>query len=245
MINGPKHISFYTLAKAYLTVVNYSCISHNFFLSKYLLEIGTEELPANFSKSVVTQFKSLIEFELDKKLIKYEKLLCTSTPRRIVIFIEGLVDHASDKSITRKGPKAVTAFVNGKPTKAAIGFAKSLDLNVSDLEIKKTDKGDFVFGNKMEKGESTISGLTEIIPRLIRNLQGPRFMKWGYGNFKFSRPIRWIVSLYNNEILYFEIDQCDPKIFISNKSKGHRLIKDIIEIMILMIMLNYCLRMVF
>ena len=113
-------------------------------MSKYLLEIGTEELPANFSKSVVTQFKSLIEFELDKKLIKYEKLLCTSTPRRIVIFIEGLVDHASDKSITRKGPKAVTAFVNGKPTKAAIGFAKSLDLDVSDLEIKKTDKGDFM-----------------------------------------------------------------------------------------------------
>ncbi len=83
-------------------------------MSKYLLEIGTEELPANFSHSVLNQFKSLIEFEFDKKLIKYKRIFCTSTPRRIVLFLDGLVDYAEDKSIIRKGPKAISAFRKGR-----------------------------------------------------------------------------------------------------------------------------------
>ena len=159
-------------------------------MSKYLLEIGTEELPANFSHSVLNQFKSLIEYEFDKKLIKFNRIVCTSTPRRIVLLLEGLVDHAEDKIIIRKGPKAISAFINGVPTNAALGFANSLGINVDDLEIKNTEKGEFVFGKKVEKGESTIESLSLIIPKVIKNLQGPRFMKWGYGNFKFSRPIR-------------------------------------------------------
>ncbi len=199
-------------------------------MSKYLLEIGTEELPANFSHSVLNQFKSLIEFEFDKKLIKYNSIVCTSTPRRIVLLLEGLVDHAEDKIIIRKGPKAVSAFLNGVPTNAALGFSNSLGINVDDLEIKNTEKGEFVFGKKVEKGESTIQSLSLIIPKVIKNLQGPRFMKWGYGNFKFSRPIRWVVSLYNNEILDFVLDECDPNILIGNKSKSHRLINQEIEI---------------
>lgn len=199
-------------------------------MSKYLLEIGTEELPANFSHSVLNQFKSLIEFEFDKKLIKYKRIFCTSTPRRIVLFLDGLVDYAEDKSIIRKGPKAISAFVNGDPTNAALGFANSLGINVDDLEIKNTEKGEFVFGKTVEKGESTRKSLSLIIPKAIKNLQGPRFMKWGYGNFKFSRPIRWVVSLYNDEILDFELDECDPEIVIGNKSKSHRLINQEIKI---------------
>ncbi len=199
-------------------------------MSKYLLEIGTEELPANFSFSVVNQIKSLIEFEFDKKLIKYSSVFCTSTPRRIVIFVEGLVDHSDDKTVERKGPKATSAFLNGSPTNAAKGFANSLDIKIEELEIKKTEKGDFVFGKKIEKGESTKSFLSSIIPKLIKNLQGPRFMKWGYCNFKFSRPIRWVVSLYNDEILDFVFDEFDPKISIGNKSKSHRLFNKVIEI---------------
>ncbi len=199
-------------------------------MSKYLLEIGTEELPANFSHSVINQISSLIEFEFDKKLIKFNNIICTSTPRRIVLFLEGLVDQADDKTLLRKGPKATSAFLNGVPTNAAIGFANSLGINIDDLEIRQTEKGEFVFGTKIEKGESTRSSLSSLIPKVIKNLQGPRFMKWGCGSFKFSRPIRWVVSLYNDEILDFVFDECDPKISIGNKSKSHRLIDEIIEI---------------
>ena len=199
-------------------------------MSKYLLEIGTEELPAKFSHSVINQFKSLIEFEFDKKLIKYRSFICTTTPRRIVLYFDGLVDHANDKKVIRKGPRAASAFLNGVPTNAAIGFANSLGINLEDLEIKNTEKGEFVFGEKIEKGLSTRSFLSSIIPKLIKNLQGPRFMKWGYGNFKFSRPIRWIISLYNDEILDFALNGCDPNISIGNKSKSHRLFNKVIEI---------------
>ncbi len=199
-------------------------------MSKYLLEIGTEELPAKFSHSVLEQFKSLIEFELDKKLIKFNNIVVTSTPRRIVLLLEGLVDYAEDKTIVRKGPKANSAFLDGLPTNAALGFANSLGIDVGELEIKNTEKGDFVFGKKIEKGQSTRISLSLIVPKVMKSLQGPRFMKWGAGNTKFSRPIRWITSIYNDEILDFVFDECDPNIQISNKSKSHRLINKVIEV---------------
>ena len=148
-------------------------------MSKYLLEIGTEELPAKFSHSVLEQLKSLMEFELDKKLIKFGNIVVTSTPRRIVLLLEGLVDFAEDRIIVRKGPKANSAYLNGAPTDAALGFANSLDIDVGELEIKNTEQGDFVFGKKIEKGLSTKISLSLIIPKLVKSLQGPRFMKWG------------------------------------------------------------------
>ena len=199
-------------------------------MSKYLLEIGTEELPAKFSHSVLEQFKSLIEFELEKKLIKFNNIVVTSTPRRIVLLLEGLVDYAEDKTIVRKGPKANSAFLDGSPTNAALGFANSLGIDVGELEIKNTEKGDFVFGKKIEKGQSTRISLSLIVPKVMKSLQGPRFMKWGAGNTKFSRPIRWITSIYNDDILDFVFDECDPNIQISNKSKSHRLINKVIEV---------------
>ena len=195
-------------------------------MSTYLLEIGTEELPAKFADSVVNQFKSLVEFEFDKNIIKYEEIVCSSSPRRIMLIISGLIDSGKDKIELRKGPKANIAFLNGVPTKSAIGFAKSLNIKVEELKIKKIDKGEFVFGEKIEKGRSTKSTLSLIIPKVIKSLQGPRFMKWGHGNFKFSRPIRWIISLYNDEILEFSIKYIDPNISIDRISRGHRLIKN-------------------
>ena len=199
-------------------------------MSTYLLEIGTEELPAEFANSVVNQFQSTIEYEFEKYFIKYKNIYCTSTPRRIVLYLEGLVDFGEDKTEFRKGPKAETAFINGIPTNAAIGFAKSLDLTISDLDIKDTKKGKFVFGKKIEKGLATKGLITEVIPKAIKALQGQRFMKWGNGNFRFSRPIRWILSLYNDEILNFSIDEIDSNLKIGNFSKGHRLVKSEIEI---------------
>jgi len=195
-------------------------------LSTYLLEIGTEELPAKFADSVVNQFKSLLEFELEKNFIKNTEIFCSSTPRRIFILILGLSDIGKDKIELRKGPKSDSAYFNGMPTKSAIGFAKSLNIDVKDLLIKKIKNVDFVFGEKIEKGKSTKYLLSQIIPKVIKSLQGSRFMKWNYGNFKFSRPIRWIISLYNEEILEFNFDDIEPKIIFDKFSRGHRLISN-------------------
>ena len=158
-------------------------------MSKYLLEIGTEELPAKFSHSVLEQFKSLIEFELDKKLIKFENIVVTSTPRRIVLLLEGLVDYAEDPIIVRKGPKANSAYLNGSPTNAALGFASSLGIDVDELEIKNTEKGDFVFGKKIEKGLSTKISLSSIIPKLVKSLQGPRSVSYTHLTLPTIQPV--------------------------------------------------------
>ena len=195
-------------------------------MSKYLLEIGTEELPAKFADSVVNQLKLLLEFELQKNFINNTEIFCSSTPRRIFLLISGLNDLGKDKIEVRKGPKVDTAFLNGIPTNSAIGFAKSLDIDVKDLMIRKIKNVEFVFGEKIEKGKSTKYLLSLIIPKVIKALQGSRFMKWSYGNFKFSRPIRWIVSLYNEEILEFNLDNIEPKIIFDNISRGHRLISN-------------------
>ena len=199
-------------------------------MSTYLLEIGTEELPAHFANSVINQFQSNIEYELEKCFIKYKNIYCTSTPRRIVLYLEGLVDFGEDKTEVRKGPKAESAFKEGVPTKAAIGFAKSLNLDIKELEIQDTNKGKFVFGRKIEKGLPTKELIASIIPKTLKGLQGQRFMKWGDNNFKFSRPIRWILSLYNDEILNLSLDEVHSDLKIGKNSRGHRLSRSDIKI---------------
>ena len=199
-------------------------------MSTYLLEIGTEELPAKFAKSVINQFQTSIEYALEKHFVKYQNVSCNSTPRRIVLYLEGLVDFGEDKTQLTKGPRAEAAFAEGVPTKAAAGFAKSLNLNIDELEIKDTNKGRFVFGTKTEKGLETKGLISIIIPKTLKVLQGQRFMKWGDGNFRFSRPIRWVLSLYNDEILDLPLGEIDTNLKIGNISRGHRLIKGDLEI---------------
>ena len=199
-------------------------------MSTYLLEIGTEELPAKFAHSVIEQFQSILKYEFEKHCVSYSQLTCTSTPRRIVLYLQGLVDFGNDKTELRKGPKAEVAYAQGIPTNAAKGFAKSLNLDVEDLEIKKTDKGEFVFGVKTEKGLSTKKLISTLLPKTIKVLQGQRFMKWGNGSFRFSRPIRWILSLYNNEILDLRLEEIDSNLKIGNLSRGHRLFNSNIQI---------------
>jgi len=121
----------------------------------------------NFLNYIYRTEDNYIIASSDKKLIKFDNIVITSTPRRIVLLLEGLVDYAEDKIIERKGPKASLAYLNGCPTNAALGFAKSLDIDVGELEIKKTEKGDFVFGKKIEKGLSTKTSLSSIIPKLV------------------------------------------------------------------------------
>jgi len=199
-------------------------------LSTYLLEIGTEELPAKFAVSIINQFKSIIEFEFKKNRISFDDIFCTTTPRRIVLKVSGLEDMGKDAKELRKGPKAEVAFINNKPSNAAIGFAKSLNISTTDLKIRNTKKGEFVFGERIEKGKSSRYLISQILPKAIKSLQGQRFMKWGKGNFKFSRPIRWVVSLYNNDLLNFSLENLDPEIVISKFSRGHRLVHNNIEI---------------
>ncbi len=192
-------------------------------MSTYLLEIGTEELPADLAKSVISQLELNVNNDLNSEQIKFSDIRVTTTPRRIALLIEGIAPFSEDTIEERKGPPVSQAFHEGKPTKAAVGFAKRFDLPPDQLEIHETPKGSFVFAKLIKKGRPVVSLLPEYLPSWISKIQGRRFMRWGKGEFRFSRPIRWIVSLLDSEVLPFTLSGCDPEILIGNISRPHRL----------------------
>ena len=199
-------------------------------MNTFLLEIGTEELPADFARLVVSQLEGIVSTDLAKSLLKYKKINCSSTPRRICVLVSGVPDKAEDFIEERKGPPASQAFSNGEPAQAAIGFAKRCNVSTDSLDIRDTPKGSFVFAKVIEKGKPSKELFVEMIPKWIHKLQGRRFMRWGKGEIRFSRPIRWLVALLDSEVLNVKIEETDPKILSSNISQGHRLIKTIVPI---------------
>ncbi|WP_269605306.1 glycine--tRNA ligase subunit beta [Prochlorococcus marinus] len=199
-------------------------------MSTYLLEIGTEELPADLAESVIAQLDLNVTNDLNSSQIKFSEIRVTTTPRRIALTIEGISLYSEDNISERKGPPVSQAFHDGKPTKAAIGFARRYDLSPEKLEIRETPKGVFVFAKLIEKGKPVKTLLADYLPGWISKLQGRRFMRWGKGDFRFSRPIRWIVSLIDSEVLPFRIPGCDPEIQIGKISRPHRLHGSTLEI---------------
>jgi len=165
----------------------------------------------------------MLNNDLNSAQIKFSEISVTTTPRRIALTIEGIAPFSEDNIAERKGPPVSQAFHDGKPTKAAMGFAKRYDLSPEKLEIRETSKGSFVFAKSIEKGKPVKTLLSDYLPRWISKIQGRRFMRWGKGDFRFSRPIRWIVSLLDSEVLPFKILGCDPEIQIGNISRPHRL----------------------
>ncbi len=192
-------------------------------MSTYLLEIGTEELPADLAESVISQLELNVNNDLNFSQIKFSEIRVTTTPRRIALIIEGIAPFSEDNVSERKGPPVSQAFHDGEPTKAAIGFARRYDLSPEKLEVRETPKGSFVFAKLIVKGKPAGSLLADYLPGWISKIQGRRFMRWGKGDFRFSRPIRWIVSLLDSEVLPFRISGCDPEILIGNISRPHRL----------------------
>lgn len=192
-------------------------------MATFLLEVGTEELPADFARLVVPQLEKMVCHDLIQKKLRYGLIKCTSTPRRIVLVIEGVADFADDSEEEYKGPPASNAFENGSPTKAALGFAKRFAIDPCELEIRETVKGPFVFAKVLERGLSTSDLLSEMIPEWIGNIQGRRFMRWGVGEKRFSRPVRWLVALLDEAVIPVCIEGTDPEVSSGNLSRGHRL----------------------
>ncbi len=199
-------------------------------MSTYLLEIGTEELPADLAESVISQLELNVNNDLNSSQIKFSEIRVTTTPRRIALTIEGISPFSEDNILERKGPPVSQAFHDGEPTKAAIGFARRYDVPPEKLEVRETPKGEFVFAKLIVKGKPVASLLADYLPGWISKIQGRRFMRWGKGDFRFSRPIRWIVSLIDSEVLPFRILGCDPEVKIGNISRPHRLHGSTLEI---------------
>jgi glycyl-tRNA synthetase beta chain len=192
--------------------------------SAFLLEIGTEELPASFVSSAIRQWQEIVPKTLAEQMLSSTAIAVYGTPRRLAVLIEGLPAKQSDREEEIKGPPASAAFKDGKPTKAAEGFANKQGVAVKDFVVRSTDKGDFVFVQKKTLGRATAEILKELVFQWIVKLEGKRFMRWGDGDFRFSRPIRWIVALLDKEILPLELSNNSTVLKSDRISRGHRIL---------------------
>ncbi|WP_017317797.1 glycine--tRNA ligase subunit beta [Mastigocladopsis repens] len=190
----------------------------------FLLEVGTEELPASFLRDAIAQWKSRIPETLEENSLKADAVEVYGTPRRLAVLIKGLPSQQSDREEEVKGPPAQAAFKDGKPTPAAQGFAKKQGVELDALEVRATDKGNFVFVQKVTPGRPIAEILTELVPQWIWSLEGKRLMRWGDGDQKFSRPIRWLVALLDEAVLPIKLENGSQTLKSDGISHGHRVL---------------------
>ena len=192
-------------------------------MATFLLEIGTEELPADFARLALPQLQTVVSQSLADERLEHDAVRMMGTPRRLAVLVEGLPERQSDRSEELKGPPAQQAFKDGEPTPAAIGFARRCGVDPEQLEVRDTPRGPFVFATSLTPGRATAEVLAGLIPGWIRGLQGRRFMRWGQGEIRFSRPIRWLVALLDAAVVPVRLQDGDPEVISGRLSRGHRL----------------------
>ncbi|MBD2104407.1 glycine--tRNA ligase subunit beta [Leptolyngbya sp. FACHB-261] len=189
-------------------------------MATFLLEVGTEELPASFVSEALVQWQERIPRSLKEAFLESAQVSVYGTPRRLAVLISGLPAQQPDREEEAKGPAVQAAFREGVPTKAAEGFARSKGASPSDLYAKNTNKGEFVFLRIKTPGRPTAEVLKDLAPGWITGLEGKRLMRWGNGDLKFPRPIRWLVALLDTQALPLSIGGVDA----GRLSRGHRVL---------------------
>ncbi len=185
----------------------------------YLLEIGIEEIPARYVKDTLIQLEERFSKLFEEENINFDKIEVYSTPRRLTTIIKGIEEDKKEKAETIKGPSKKISFTEDeKPSKALLGFLKGQGADLEDICFMDHNGEEYVYIKKVKKNKDIRIIIKENMPKLIRGINFPKTMKWGGKNLRFARPIRWIVSLLNDEIVPFELEN----ISVSNKTRGHR-----------------------
>ncbi len=188
-------------------------------MPELLVEIGTEEVPARFLPQAISQLRQKAEEFFKQERLDFSQLCSFATPRRIVLWAEELSEHQKPKLIERWGPFLNQAFdKDGKPTKSALGFAKSVGTSIDNLEKRDTPKGPRLYYCIKEEGRPTKEILRKVLPELILSLKFPKSMRWAEAKIRFARPIHWILALFGGEVIEFEIDGIKS----SGQTYGHR-----------------------
>jgi glycyl-tRNA synthetase len=170
-----------------------------------LLEIGTEELPAGDLDSALEQLKSRLPSQLDELRLTHGEIHLMGTPRRLVLHIQEVAPRQSDLEQLVKGPPAERAFDSfGAPTKAGEGFARSKGVRVDDLQVVEMDGGRYVAATVRQVGRPAPEVLSEALPSIIASLRFDKSMRWNRTNVYFSRPIRWLLALFGDQVISFE-----------------------------------------
>ncbi len=184
-------------------------------MSKYLLEIGTEELPYRFIPSAINQLQKLFQDFLNDNKVEFGSVKVYATPRRLAVIVDGLAANSPDEVKIVRGPiKKVAYDEQGNLSKAGLGFANKNGVKPEDLYVED----DYLHAKILIKGKSIVQLLQDNVPVLVLKLQGSHFMRWANNEEKFSRPIRWIVSILDKDEVKIKIIDKES----SNVSRGHR-----------------------
>lgn len=183
-------------------------------MEKLLFEIGTEEIPAKFMPGILKQLKELAAAKMQELRIPFEDITVYGTPRRMAFIAGGVAETQADVVVEAKGPSVKIAYVSGAPSKAAQGFARGQGVDVKDLVVRDN----YVYAVKHLAGQPVIELLPGLLMDILTSLSFPKTMRWADYEFRFVRPIRWMVALFGDQIIPVEI--CGVK---SGKfSMGHR-----------------------
>jgi glycyl-tRNA synthetase beta chain len=183
------------------------------------LEIGCEEIPAGFIPRALAEMETLITRELTNARLAFGEVKTLGTPRRLALMVSGLPAVQPDAEITATGPSKKAAYdADGKPTKAAEGFARGQGVHVSELKVVITEKGEYLAVTRQETGRPTHLILGDILPRLVAEIPFRKSMRWGDLEVRFARPIHWIVALFDGSVVPFYFGN----ILSGAVSRGHR-----------------------
>jgi glycyl-tRNA synthetase beta chain len=188
-------------------------------MKPFLLEIGSEEIPARFIKPAKEGLLKLLKEGLESLRIGHGAMAVYGTPRRMAVLIREMEEKQTDTTTVKFGPPAARAYdASGAPLPAATGFAKSQGVDVSELKIRKKENAELICVEKTELGRRTVDVLAELLPDAVGRIPFQKKMRWGNGAFQFARPIHWIVALLGDEIIPFTV----AGITSGNTSTGHR-----------------------
>ncbi|WP_018753301.1 glycine--tRNA ligase subunit beta [Paenibacillus sanguinis] len=184
-----------------------------------LFEIGLEEMPARFIRSATEQLKDRMVKWLDESVIAHGTVETYATPRRLAVLVKEVAEKQDDVHEEVKGPSRKIALdENGAWSKAALGFARSQGASPEQFIFRELGGTEYVYVNKSRIGVETASILAEGLLGILQAMNFPKNMRWGNHDFKFVRPIRWMVALFGQDIIDLEMTGVKS----GNVTRGHR-----------------------
>ena len=172
----------------------------------FLVEIGTEELPPKALKTLATSFADNVEAELNQAGLSFDKIEWFAAPRRLAVKVLNLATQQPSKEIEKRGPAVSAAFdAEGKPTKAAEGWARGCGITVEQAERISTDKGEWLVHRAKIEGQPTKNLLNDIVANALAKLPIPKPMRWADKTVQFIRPVHTVTMLLGDELIEGEI----------------------------------------
>ncbi|MBC7294487.1 MAG: glycine--tRNA ligase subunit beta, partial [Thermoleophilia bacterium] len=187
----------------------------------FLLEIGTEEMPASACRAVIDLLPERVVglFAAEGIDLARDSVRVMVSPRRIALMIRDVPGEQTPREVVQRGPAFESAFdAEGRPTKAAEGFARAKGVTVADLQVREENGRRFVYYVTRSESRPTAELLPELCEKIVRDMYFPKNMRWGPRDLRFSRPIRWLVGLWGQMVIPFSVGDLQS----GRTSYGHR-----------------------